>query len=214
MGHSLALCGKRYLRAKQSPVASPLLRRNPATVPPERRPVAHPPTQLPAANPPPTAGPAAAASATAGDLDPGVSIVIANRNQGHFLRDSVDSALAEKGVEVLVVDDASSDDSLQILSRYGRQIRVLHGPGRGACTARNIGLEACATRYVKFLDADDYLLPGALTEQHRYLDALPETRVSVFGDVLWVDEAGCRSCSLRALRRASRRGNRLCCTLR
>jgi glycosyltransferase involved in cell wall biosynthesis len=118
--------------------------------------------------------------------------VIANRNQAHFLRAAIDSALAEQtvGVEVLVVDDGSTDDSLSLLATYGASISVLQGEGRGACRARNIGLGACRKPYVKFLDADDYLLPGALADQVRSLETMPGARVSVFGDVLWVDETG------------------------
>jgi len=154
--------------------------------------VADPSDAILPANQTQAVAPEASPRAPLGDADQGVSIVIANRNQAHFLKESIDSALAEQtvGAEVLVVDDGSTDDSLSLLSTYGNQISVLQGDGRGACRARNIGLAACRKPYVKFLDADDYLLPGALTNQMRCLETMPGARVSVFGDVLWVDETG------------------------
>jgi len=154
--------------------------------------VADPPEAIPPANQTHVVGPAAGTRATLRDAQQGVSIVIANRNQAHFLKESIDSALAEQtaGVEVLVVDDRSTDDSLALLSTYGASISVLQGDGRGACRARNLGLEACRKPYVKFLDADDFLIPGALANQVHSLETMPGARVSVFGDVLWVDEKG------------------------
>ena len=154
--------------------------------------MADPPDAILPVNSPQPVGPDAGPRAPLGDADQGVSIVIANRNQAHFLKESIESALAEQtvGVEILVVDDGSTDDSLTLLSTYGDSISVLQGDGRGACRARNIGLGACQKPYVKFLDADDYLLPGALANQMRCLETMPGARVSVFGDVLWVDETG------------------------
>jgi len=192
MGYTLALCGRRSGSGKKDPVAAPLERSNHTPAPPERHPVADPPDAIPPAQQTQPAGPAAGLSASLGNADQGVSIVIANRNQAHFIRAAIDSALAEQtvGVEVLVVDDGSTDDSLSLLATYGDSISVLQGEGRGACRARNIGLGACRKPYVKFLDADDYLLPGALADQMRTLETMPAARVSVFGDVLWVDESG------------------------
>ena len=192
MGDTLALCGRRSVSGKKDPVAAPPGRSNHTPAPPERHPVADPPDAIPPANHAQPVGPAAGLSAALGGADQGVSIVIANRNQAHFLREAIDSALAEQtvAVEVLVVDDGSTDDSLSLLSTYGDRIGVLQGEGRGACRARNIGLAACRKPYVKFLDADDYLIPGALAEQVRSLETMPGARVSVFGEVLWVDATG------------------------
>jgi len=123
---------------------------------------------------------------------PDVSVVIPNRDQGCFLGAAIDSALAGDGptVEVIVCDDGSSDDSPAVVGRYGDRVRVLECGGGGACRARNAGLAAAEARYVKFLDADDFLLPGALARQVAWMDRHGTPRTSVYGDVRWVDQAG------------------------
>jgi glycosyltransferase involved in cell wall biosynthesis len=124
---------------------------------------------------------------------PLVSVVIPNRDQGRFLATAIESALGDPygRVEVLVVDDGSCDDSAAVVRRYGDRVRPLATEGgRGACRARNLGLTAATGRYVKFLDADDYLLPGALDPQVAWLEERRRPDVSVFGRARWVDHEG------------------------
>lgn len=124
---------------------------------------------------------------------PLVSVVIPNRDQGRFLSAAIDSVLDDPydPVEVLVVDDGSSDDSASIVRRYGNRVRAFATEGgRGACRARNIGLAAATGRYVKFLDADDYLIAGALAAQVARLEERRRPDVSVYGRARWVDEQG------------------------
>lgn len=124
---------------------------------------------------------------------PLVSVIIPNRDQGRFLPEAIDSALDEPygRVEVIVVDDGSSDDSARVIRNYGERVRgfVTEG-GRGACRARNIGLAAATGRYVKFLDADDYLIAGALAPQVAWLEEHRRPDVSVYGRARWVDDQG------------------------
>jgi glycosyltransferase involved in cell wall biosynthesis len=90
------------------------------------------------------------------------SVIIPVRNGAKFVRDSIESALAQLsgGDEILVVDDASDDDTPRIIRQIeDRRIRVLDGMGRGVSSARNIGLAAAAGEFVAFLDHDD-LWPG------------------------------------------------------
>ncbi|MFM7248679.1 MAG: glycosyltransferase family 2 protein [Planctomycetaceae bacterium] len=123
---------------------------------------------------------------------PDVTVVIPNRDQGEFLAAAIDSALADRElrVEVIVVDDGSSDDTPTVLARYGRRIRSLESGGAGACRARNIGLAAAGARFVKFLDADDFLLPGALAAQAAWMDRHGAADTCVCGDARWVDAGG------------------------
>lgn len=125
---------------------------------------------------------------------PDVTVVIPNRDQGAFLAAAIDSALADPGlrVEVIVVDDGSSDDSPAVVGRYGGRILALGSDGSGACRARNVGLAAASARFVKFLDADDFLLPGALAAQVAWMDRLAAPETAVCGDVRWVDAHGDR----------------------
>jgi glycosyltransferase involved in cell wall biosynthesis len=98
-------------------------------------------------------------------LTPLVSVVIANYNYGRFLRRSVDSALDQTHprMEVVVVDDASSDDSPEVIRAYGSRVRpVLKRENGGQAAAFNAGFGACRGEVVLFLDSDDWLYPEAV----------------------------------------------------
>lgn len=90
---------------------------------------------------------------------PDVSVVIPCYNSENWIGRAIDSALAQQGVtvDVIVIDDGSSDGSLGVIRSYGKRIRWETGPNRGACAARNRGLSLAHADYVIFLDADDYL---------------------------------------------------------
>ena len=93
-----------------------------------------------------------------------VSIVVVNYNYGRFLSRSVDSALAQTHprTEVIVVDDASEDDSREVIRSYGdRVVPVLRARNGGQGAAFNDGFAACRGEIVLFLDADDWLYPEA-----------------------------------------------------
>lgn len=105
-----------------------------------------------------------------------VSIVIPSYNYGRFIARAVDSALAQDGVDVdvVVVDDGSSDDSLEVLAAYGDRIRVFRQPHGGAARARNHGIDKASGEFIAFLDADDWLLEGSLDRRCRFLKAHPQ----------------------------------------
>jgi glycosyltransferase involved in cell wall biosynthesis len=93
-----------------------------------------------------------------------ISIVINNFNYARFLRESIDSALAQthSETEVIVVDDLSTDESPDIIRSYGDRIRaVLLEQNGGQGAALNAGFAASRGEVVIFLDADDYLYPEA-----------------------------------------------------
>lgn len=100
-------------------------------------------------------------------MKPEVSIIIPNFNGSRFLREAIDSALAVEGVsvEVIVIDDGSTDMSRKIIGQYGSRIRPIFQANAGAATARNVGLEMATAPLAKFLDSDDVLLPGAVKQQ-------------------------------------------------
>jgi|GEM_PF-780308 len=95
---------------------------------------------------------------------PGVSVVIPCYNYGVYLREAVDSCLAQQypGLEVVVVDDGSTDDSAAIAQSYGPPVRCISKPNAGLGAARNTGLEMAVNGLVLLLDADDTLDPGAV----------------------------------------------------
>jgi glycosyltransferase involved in cell wall biosynthesis len=95
---------------------------------------------------------------------PLVSIVVLNYNYARFLPRSVESALGQdwQDVEVIVVDDCSTDASRRVIQEFGDRIRpVLQARNRGHGAAMNAGFAASKGETVMFLDADDYLYPTA-----------------------------------------------------
>ncbi len=95
-----------------------------------------------------------------------VSIIIPCYNYSRFLPAAIDSALAQStpalSVEVLVMDDGSTDDTAAVAARYGSRIRYHHKVNAGLSAARNTGIDLAANDLVVFLDADDMLAPGAV----------------------------------------------------
>jgi glycosyltransferase involved in cell wall biosynthesis len=101
-----------------------------------------------------------------------VSVVIPCYNVADYLRDCLDSVLAQEQhpLEVICVDDHSSDATLEILREYENRHRgyitvLTHAPNRGATASRNDGLRIAKGEYIQFLDADDVLSPGKLQHQ-------------------------------------------------
>src|SRR5437016_4869848 len=95
---------------------------------------------------------------------PLATIVIDNYNYAQFLREAIDSALAQtySPFEVVVVDDGSTDGSRAIIESYGSRIKSLFKTNGGQGSAFNAGFAASNGSVVCFLDADDILLPSAL----------------------------------------------------
>lgn len=98
---------------------------------------------------------------------PLVSIIIPCYNAESFIGEAIESALAQTypNVEVIVIDDGSTDGSLGVIRTFGDRIRWESGPNRGGCAARNRGIELAAGEWVQFLDADDLLYPDKLARQ-------------------------------------------------
>ena len=98
------------------------------------------------------------------EKDPLVSIIINNYNYGRFLKEAIDSALAQtyKNIEVIVVDDGSTDNSLEIISKYGDKIIPVLKENGGQGSAYNAGFLKSKGKFICNLDADDSLLQEAI----------------------------------------------------
>lgn len=120
-----------------------------------------------------------------------VSIIIVNFNYAQFLGCAIDSALAVGNLaETIVVDDGSTDHSAQLIEGYGDRIRPIFQSNSGACAARNAGLQIARAPYVKFLDADDWLVEGATAKQVEHAAQIGDRKACVFGDVIWTTPQG------------------------
>jgi glycosyltransferase involved in cell wall biosynthesis len=107
---------------------------------------------------------------------PLVSIVIPCYNAVSHVRFAVLSALRQgyPRVEVVVVDDGSTDGSAGVLAEFGHRIKVITTPNRGQSHARNVGLEQAAGEYVQFLDADNVLTPDKVERSVARLAEAPD----------------------------------------
>jgi glycosyltransferase involved in cell wall biosynthesis len=97
---------------------------------------------------------------------PLITVLIDTYNYGRFIEVAIDSVLAQDfdlgAVEILVVDDGSSDDTRERVGQYGERVRYLWKENGGQASALNLGFAASRGEIVATLDADDYFLPGKL----------------------------------------------------
>lgn len=123
---------------------------------------------------------------------PSISIVMAAYNAAQTIGRALDSIAAQQFApsEVIVVDDASRDDTAAIAGTHSLQPRIVrHSVNRGGAAALQTGLEAAANEWVAFLDSDDEWLPGKLAAQARELAAHPTATIVATGFV-FVDRDG------------------------
>ena len=121
---------------------------------------------------------------------PKVSVIIPTHSRPHLLPRAVESALsAGSSVEVIVVDDASTDQTAEVCRALAgiRYVRLEHN--QGVAGARNVGLLASSADYIAFLDDDDLRLPGSLDRQ---VEALMNDKEAglVCGAMLFADQEG------------------------
>lgn len=116
-----------------------------------------------------------------------VTVVIATRNRKDLLREAIASVRSQAGVawELIVVNDASDDDTWQFLSGE-TGLRSFNQPARGERSrARNVGLENARGRFIMFLDDDDLLMPDALATLTRALDSQSEAVAAAGARLDW-----------------------------
>ena len=109
-------------------------------------------------------------------MEPLVSVVLPVRNGGRWLGAAVDSILGQSlsDLELILVDDHSTDGALQHVPDGDPRLRVMENPGRGVSSAFNAGFAASRAPYVARMDADDLALPPRLEQQVGFLDQHPD----------------------------------------
>ncbi len=118
-----------------------------------------------------------------------ICVVTPSFNQGRFLERTVLSVLDQgvAGLDYLVVDGGSSDDSLEVLERYRGRLRFVSEPDRGQAHAVNKALRRTSAPIVGWLNSDDVYLPGALETVCRFFDRNPEVDV-LYGDAFHIGQ--------------------------
>jgi glycosyltransferase involved in cell wall biosynthesis len=119
------------------------------------------------------------------------SVVIPCYNAARYLTPTLNSALAQEGVEleVIVVDDGSTDDSPLVVERDFPSVRLIRQANAGVSAARNAGVAAARHEWVAFLDADDLWLPGKLAAQRTMLLQHRDCRLCYTAWEVWESEA-------------------------
>jgi glycosyltransferase involved in cell wall biosynthesis len=118
-----------------------------------------------------------------------ISVIIPSYNTGSFVCDAVRSALEQtfSPIEVLVIDDGSTDKTRAALEQYKDCIRYYRQENGGCSSARNTGIRLASGRFFAFLDADDVWLPDKLSKQYDLLARRPEIGL-VHSDIWYLDE--------------------------
>lgn len=141
-----------------------------------------------------------------------VSVIIPVRNGAQFIGQAIDSILSQTltDLELLVVDDASTDNTPEIIQSYGDpRLRCLRNPQcLGVSASRNRAMAEARAPYVAFLDADDIAYPQRLEMQVAYLENNPSVAlvgshldyIDAKGQQLYSEQPGQRPCAPQALR--------------
>ena len=120
-----------------------------------------------------------------------ISCILPVHNGHRFLAEALDSVLEQShpDLEILVVDDGSTDGTRDVLSRYRDRVQVMYQDHSGCAAARNRGLEAAQGELIAFQDADDLWMPRKLERQEARFRARPELELCVgLVENFWEDE--------------------------
>ena len=117
-------------------------------------------------------------------MDSLVTVVIPAHNSRLYIAPALDSILAQKyrPIEIVVVDDGSTDCTAQIVRKYAPEVRIIEQEQRGHPAARNAGIRAASGEFLGFLDHDDLWSPDKLELQIASFERNPELDL-VFGHI-------------------------------
>lgn len=118
-------------------------------------------------------------------VEPLVSIIIPSYQSSEFVSNAIKSCLSQtyKNIEIIVIDDGSTDNTRNILSSYidAKKINYIYQNNKGLSAARNTGLRTARGEYIQFLDSDDIMKPEKIQLQINYLINHPED-MGVYSD--------------------------------
>lgn len=109
-------------------------------------------------------------------MRPLVSFAIPIYNAAGTIADALDSLLEQSynPIEIVVVDDGSTDNTQEVLSRYAENIRIIHKTNGGLASARNAGFSAARGKYIAIMDSDDVCEPERIAMQVAYMESYPD----------------------------------------
>ncbi|MBD2771541.1 glycosyltransferase family 2 protein [Iningainema tapete] len=122
---------------------------------------------------------------------PNVSVIIPTYQRANLVSQAIESVLAQTytDYEIIVVNDGSTDNTIEVLEYFGEKITVIHQENQGSAAARNTGIKVAQGQYIALLDHDDIWLPTKLEKQVSYLDSHPKIGL-VYSDTLYFNEKG------------------------
>jgi hypothetical protein len=122
--------------------------------------------------------------------EPLVSVVVTAYNVGRFVERCLESALVQDyaNIEIVVVDDGSTDDTAEVLARFADRVQVVTQPNGGVQRATSAGLAQANGDYIAFLDGDDTWPSDRIRRMVEFLEARPEVGL-VHGDMTVIDES-------------------------
>ena len=122
---------------------------------------------------------------------PLVSIITPSYNQGKFIRATVESVLSQDylNIEYIVVDGASTDDTLSILNEYKDRLQLISEPDNGQTDAINKGIRRAKGSITAYLNSDDIYPPGAISRVVHEFQQAPDTDF-IYGDFYAIDADG------------------------
>jgi len=105
-----------------------------------------------------------------------VSVIIPAYNKSELTLRAIESVLNQTydNIEIIVVDDGSSDNTKEELKSFGNKIRYIFKENAGACSARNVGIKQATGEYIALLDCDDIYYPEKLAKSVEYLETNPD----------------------------------------
>lgn len=127
-------------------------------------------------------------------LNPKVTIIIPVYNGSNFVKQAIESAINQtyKNVEILVVNDGSTDDGKteKAVLEFGDKVRYIKKENGGVASALNLGIKEAAGDYISWLSHDDLYKPNKLEEQVKVLNSLEDKTTILFSNVELIDEHG------------------------
>lgn len=123
---------------------------------------------------------------------PTVSVIIPSYNCERYIAETIDSVLNQsfRDIELIVVDDGSTDRTREIVSSYGSRVRLITQANAQVCAARNRGIREATGEFVCLMDHDDYWFPHKLARQLEEFQARPEAGVVYSSFIRWHADTG------------------------